>query len=512
MPNLDVFNSSSLALPHCPNLLSVSDFCDSSDSLYPSSVQSETLEKKNGWCCSWEQRRRYPNGSKEGIAGRNGLGIKFVRRDSKRLARGEMERTKKAVMGKSLEDHVKAWAEKKVASGVPEKECFLPFLVNATKMVECCLCCKVVYPGDELSCSVRGCQEVYHLKCAKERLGFSSSKSFKCPQHACFVCKQKGHWCCVRCTIASHTKCAPWPEDVICLTNQQRRAVCWRHSTNWKLEKKEIFSRLPLPYVEEEFKIDTIWKDLMENKMEPTPYVHIRRNVYLIKKKRDDADADMGCTNCSTMCSEDCVCRVQCISCSKSCHCSEACTNRPFRKEKKIKIVKTQYCGWGVVAAEFIKKGDFVIEYIGEVINDALCEQRLWDMKFRGDQNFYMCEIRKDFTIDATFKGNASRFLNHSCDPNCKLEKWQVDGETRVGVFAARSINVGEPLTYDYRFVHFGPKVECYCGAPNCQGFLGTKRKIEGFIETKRKIYKVDLCWGSKRRRSSMRYLAIMHQ
>jgi SET domain-containing protein len=74
-------------------------------------------------------------------------------------------------------------------------------------------------------------------------------------------------------------------------------------------------------------------------------------------------------------------------------------------------------------------------------------------MKRRGDKNFYMCEISKDFTIDATFKGNTSRFLNHSCDPNCKLEKWQVDGETRVGVFASRSIQVGEHLTYDYRYV-----------------------------------------------------------
>lgn len=60
------------------------------------------------------------------------------------------------------------------------------------------------------------------------------------------------------------------------------------------------------------------------------------------------------------------------------------------------------------------------------VINDALCEQRLWDMKHKGITNFYMCEIQKDFTIDATFKGNASRFLNHSCDPNCNLEKWLV--------------------------------------------------------------------------------------
>ncbi|KAK1293455.1 Histone-lysine N-methyltransferase ASHR3 [Acorus calamus] len=173
-----------------------------------------------------------------------------------------------------------------------------------------------------------------------------------------------------------------------------------------------------------------------------------------MKKKRDDTIDDSGCKSCKTggTCDEDCVCRGQSISCSKACSCSDSCTNRPFRREKKVKIVKTRLCGWGVKAAESIKKGDFVIEYIGEVINDALCEQRLWDMKHRGDQNFYMCEIRKDFTIDATFKGNASRFLNHSCNPNCKLEKWQVDGETRVGVFAAQAIEAGEQLTYDYRY------------------------------------------------------------
>ncbi|KAF3640595.1 putative U-box domain-containing protein 52-like [Capsicum annuum] len=89
-----------------------------------------------------------------------------------------------------------------------------------------------------------------------------------------------------------------------------------------------------------------------------------------------------------------------------------------------VAAMKTELCGWGVVAAESINKGDFIIEYIGEVIDDALGEKRLWDMKYKGDKNFYMCELRKDFTIDATFKGNLSRFLNHSCDPNCKLEKW----------------------------------------------------------------------------------------
>ncbi|XP_058723009.1 histone-lysine N-methyltransferase ASHR3 isoform X2 [Vicia villosa] len=378
----------------------------------------------------------------------------------------------------------------------------LPFLVGAPKMVECCFCHHSVCPGEELLCSVHGCNSCYHMECAKEVSGVSNlkKKKFKCPQHVCFICKQKTHLRCVRCTTAFHSKCAPWPEAVIPLKDHPGQAVCWRHPSDWRLDRKpdtptsdisEVFCRLPLPFVNEEFKIDFTWKD-MDSKMEPPPYIHIRRNIYLVKKKRSDVDDDAGCTNCISSCSDDCVCRVQCISCSKACRCSENCTNRPFRKEKKIRIVKTEFCGWGAEAAETIEKGGFIIEYIGEVIDDASCEQRLWDMKYKGVQNFYMCEIRKDFTIDATFKGNSSRFLNHSCDPNCVLEKWQVDGETRVGVFAARSIEVGESLTYDYRFVQFGPEVKCHCGAQKCQGFLGSKKKIN----------KVDLCWGAKRKRT----------
>lgn len=222
------------------------------------------------------------------------------------------------------------------------------------------------------------------------------------------------------------------------------------------------------------------------------------------------------------------------MSCSKSCRCSDLCTNKPFRKDKKFKIVKSEGCGWGAVALEPLEKGDFIIEYVGEVINDATCEQRLWEMKRRGDKNFYMCEISKDCTIDATFKGNTSRFLNHSCDPNCKLEKWQVDGEIRVGVFASRSIQVGEPLTYDYRFVHFGEKVKCNCGAKSCQGYLGIQLKnpsqdalvaaalaspsslkpethllpwtncieVPFNLRSKTKIDRI--CWGRKRQRTSI--------
>ncbi|XP_004298060.1 PREDICTED: histone-lysine N-methyltransferase ASHR3-like [Fragaria vesca subsp. vesca] len=478
MPNLaNLSTSDSLAVAHCPNLksLSVTDPPEHSCSVKTLGVDGD-----------WDQRRMglatLPNG--------NGAGSSNC---------------------KSLEEHVRDWVCRRLELGISESRSSLPFLYGAKKLAECQICHHFVYPGEEILCSVRGCQGPYHQGCVKERLRISNMKKFTCPQHVCFICRQRLHWRCVHCIIASHDKCAAWPDKVIHLVDQPGRAVCWRHPTDWREDRKhavsasnteEVFFRLPLPYTEEEFKIDLMWKH-RENNVEPPPYTHIRRNIYLVKKKRDDDDDDdVGCSGCTSVCSVDCVCRLQCISCSKVCRCSENCTNRPFLEEKKIRIVKTAHCGWGAEAAECIKKGDFIIEYIGEVIDDALCEQRLWDMKYKEVKNFYMCEIRKDFTIDATFKGNPSRFLNHSCDPNCVLEKWEVEGETRVGVFAARSIEVGEALTYDYRFVQFGPEVKCYCGASNCQGYLGSKKKI----------CKMDLFWGKKRKRTPTACIAILRE
>ncbi|CAI0427655.1 unnamed protein product [Linum tenue] len=399
--------------------------------------------------CDWNLNLGLPSGKKRC----NGGLIKVLRR----CHDGVPNRAKKGCGAKRLEDYVSDWALKKMESGASKSSCYLPFLGGGKRMVECRVCRGFIDLGDELvTCSVQNCIGVYHSQCVKETFKVSNVKKFKCPQHACFVCSQKLHWRCVQCLNASHDKCAPWPDTIIHLIDRPGHAICWRHPDDWRLASCFLCVL--------RVKIHTSW---------------------LLSKLK-------------SLCISS---RVQCISCSKSCRCSENCTNRPFRKDKKIRIVKTELCGWGVVAAEPINKGEFVIEYIGEVISDALCEQRLWDMKYRGVQNFYMCEIHKNFTIDATYKGNTSRFLNHSCDPNCMLEKWQVEGETRVGVFAARSIKVGEPLTYDYRFVQFGPEVKCCCGASNCQGYLGTKKKV---------ITELNIYWGAKRRRSSISCLAAI--
>ena len=54
--------------------------------------------------------------------------------------------------------------------------------------------------------------------------------------------------------------------------------------------------------------------------------------------------------------------------------------------------------------------------------------------------------------MTSRLKGNSSRFINHSCAPNCELQKWNVKGFTRIGIVAVMDIPVGEPLSYDYQF------------------------------------------------------------
>ncbi|KAL3519133.1 hypothetical protein ACH5RR_021722 [Cinchona calisaya] len=219
------------------------------------------------------------------------------------------------------------------------------------------------------------------------------------------------------------------------------------------------------------------------NRWKSTAYKFIRRNIYLTKKnKRRLEDDGIFCsctssTGSSGACDRDCLCGMLQSSCSSGCKCGVSCLNKPFhqRPVKKMKIVQTEKCGSGIIADEDIKQGEFVIEYVGEVIDDKTCEDRLWKMKHSGEKNFYLCEINRDMVIDATYKGNKSRYINHSCCPNTEMQKWRIDGETRIGIFATRDIRKGEHLTYDYQFVQFGADQNCYCGAAGCRQKLGVK-------------------------------------
>lgn len=87
-------------------------------------------------------------------------------------------------------------------------------------------------------------------------------------------------------------------------------------------------------------------------------------------------------------------------------------------------------------------------------------------------------ELDNGVFVDGKFKGSTSRYINHSCDPNCELQRWVVKGSPRIGIFAIRDIADGEALSYDYQFdTNEAEAFKCYCGTDKCRGTMAPKKK-----------------------------------
>ena len=157
-------------------------------------------------------------------------------------------------------------------------------------------------------------------------------------------------------------------------------------------------------------------------------------------------------------------------------------SNRKLGQKKiaKCRPKRQHGKGWGLISLEKngIQKGDLVQEYVGEVINETAMRERqeAWSLDHPNDPNFYVMHLGDGWYIDARLKGNLSRFINHSCDPNCKLVPYNVAGYMRIGIFALRDIQQGEFLSYDYQF---DTEFLCQCGAQNCRGTLKQKSAKE---------------------------------
>lgn len=122
--------------------------------------------------------------------------------------------------------------------------------------------------------------------------------------------------------------------------------------------------------------------------------------------------------------------------------------------------------------------GDFIMEYVGEVLDQRQFQDRIKQTEVDRQKHFYFMTIRNGKVIDASRKGNLSRFMNHSCNPNCETQKWMVNGQLRVGLFAQKPVRAGSELTFDYKFVRFGQVAQqCFCGDPNCKGTIGVEPK-----------------------------------
>jgi hypothetical protein len=234
----------------------------------------------------------------------------------------------------------------------------------------------------------------------------------------------------------------------------------------------------------------------------PPPYKHITRCLYRIpkpkaprgskvRKGRGDEDGIdvQDCCGCAAEgkgCRDDCDNRLlmqeECnaANCSYGADAELQCHNRSLQRRRTKKVVPRPVGGkgWGLFAGEDIAPGEFVMEYVGEILNDTGCEQRIDEYKAAGMHHFYLLEIARDLVIDAGRMGNETRFINHSCSPNTEAHKRHVGDETRICIVACRHIAPGEELTYDYQFAAFGEdRWKCQCGEITCRGYLGANQR-----------------------------------
>ncbi|XP_048838562.1 histone-lysine N-methyltransferase 2A isoform X2 [Brienomyrus brachyistius] len=149
-----------------------------------------------------------------------------------------------------------------------------------------------------------------------------------------------------------------------------------------------------------------------------------------------------------------------------------------FRHLKKtfrmtVGVYRSAIHGRGLFCKRNIDAGEMVIEYSGNVIRSVLTDKREKYYESKGI-GCYMFRIDDYEVVDATVHGNAARFINHSCEPNCYSRVLSVNGQKHIVIFTMRKIYRGEELTYDYKFPIEDPgnKLPCNCGAKTCRKFL----------------------------------------
>ena len=142
---------------------------------------------------------------------------------------------------------------------------------------------------------------------------------------------------------------------------------------------------------------------------------------------------------------------------------------------RRIQVRRSGVHGKGVFALQPIAKGETIIEYTGERIDWPEALRRHPHDPSDPHHTFYF-SVGDDHVLDALYGGNASRWINHSCDPNCVADE---DDTGRVFIKARRRLEPGEELFYDYGLViderytrKLKKQYECRCGARKCRGTM----------------------------------------
>jgi hypothetical protein len=331
---------------------------------------------------------------------------------------------------------------------------------------------------------------------------------------------------CICCPIAYHSNCIPpgTRYNSVCLlcNLHPEKSLPSKEVRSYKDEGGAIWDQMMIPEEiplkdkddDHHFKLPLHYKDIVNETNTPPSYVTINKLGYegLPKKGKEleTQNTDTSKCSCKYVCDDDCINRVLKYECCahkgsqgggsgnrgesnndtdgnefekrSNCNLGPKCGNRVFQNRQWSKIVRFREhaMGWGCKAGEDIPEGQLVIEYVGEVIDDAEVELRMKNQKefTPHDHEYYIMQLENGYFVDGKHKGNDSRFINHSCDPNCELERWVVNGKMRIGIFSTKYITKGEPLSYDYQFdTNEVSSFKCYCGTEKCRGTMAPKKK-----------------------------------
>jgi len=185
--------------------------------------------------------------------------------------------------------------------------------------------------------------------------------------------------------------------------------------------------------------------------------------------------------------------------CNDKCKCGPRCRNKnvQFGRTVELEIFKTAGGrGWGLRCKQKLYEGQFIDTYRGEVITDAEATRREEDATSKSKASYLYSldkfaesegiEQEDIYVVDGEFMGGPTKFINHSCQPNCRQYTVSYNKhDARVydlAFFACRDIEKGEELTFDYldkdddeEIEEPGPDaVPCLCGAEKCRKWLWT--------------------------------------
>ncbi|XP_061622972.1 lysine methyltransferase 5Ab isoform X2 [Phyllopteryx taeniolatus] len=122
--------------------------------------------------------------------------------------------------------------------------------------------------------------------------------------------------------------------------------------------------------------------------------------------------------------------------------------------EEGLQVRAIEGKGRGVFAERGFKKGDFVVEYHGDLLEQAEAKRR--EARYAQDPQtgcymYYFQYQAKTYCVDATREtGRLGRLINHSKAGNCQTKLHAIDGSPHLILVASRDIEAAEELLYDY--------------------------------------------------------------